>query len=243
MAETNHSSSGYDRSNRRYDGSQRAGGVRFGKPIHKIQDPAATYFALAEDDEQAACRLKDAGHFRQSMYFAIQAMEKYLRYAIFSEISADEEDESGVSYRERTWTHELDTLIGILLEVYTERIGDDRVSEQIREQFDRLVLEGTRFGQLHNDVRYPRYSTRHSDYTLVEYDGNDVASLLRKLERLKRFVTDFRRWRGEDVPVSEPAVETDEFEEPAPAEEAPHVDESTPHGLDAGLFDVFKRQR
>ena len=243
MAETDHSSSGYDRSHRRYDGSQRAGGVRFGKPIHKIQDPAATYFALAEDDEQAACQLKDAGHFRQSMYFAIQAMEKYLRYAIFSEISGNDAGESGVTYRERTWTHELDTLIGILLEVYTERIGDDRVSEQIREQFDRLVLEGTRFGQLHNDVRYPRYSTRHSDYTLVEYDGTDVASLLRKLERLKRFVTDFRRWRGEDVPVSEPAVETDDVEESTPAEDVRPVGKGGPQGLDSGLFDVFKRQK
>ena len=164
-----------------------------------------------------------------------------MRYAIFSEISPQETDESGVTYRERTWTHELDKLIGILLEVYTERIGDDRVSEQIREQFDRLVLEGTRFGQLHNDVRYPRYSTRHSDYTLVEYDGSDVASLLRKVERLKRFVTDFRRWRGEEVPAPEPAVETDDVEESAPTEEAPRVDEESSHGLDAGLFDVFKR--
>ncbi len=118
---------------------------------------AEAFRSLYAEDERAAETLQRDGCHRQAVYFFIQTMEKLTRFAIFSEVSPEVLDKNGTTYRERTLTHNLDELLTVLLEVYKEIINDSRVSEQIEKQLSEHVLQGVRFGVLHNDVRYPRY--------------------------------------------------------------------------------------
>jgi hypothetical protein len=192
---------------------------------------AAVFLQLAEEDHEAARELHQGGRFRQAMSCCIQAMEKYVRHGIFEMVGADERDAQGASYRERAQTHNLDALIDILLEVYTEHIPDERVREHVRGQFEQVVLQGVRFGRLHNDVRYPRYAQRSRDYTLVNYSGRDVVRLLEKVDRLKRFILDFRLWSGQHQQTAPLELQT-------PPETSKPLDE-----LDAGLFGLFGNAR
>jgi HEPN domain-containing protein len=47
-------------------------------------DVSIEYARLAREDEQAANLLADASHYRQAVYFVLQAMEKHLRAKIFT---------------------------------------------------------------------------------------------------------------------------------------------------------------
>ncbi|MEK6238452.1 MAG: hypothetical protein N2C14_27355, partial [Planctomycetales bacterium] len=71
-----------------------------------------------------------------------------MRFVIFSEVSSSDASRDGRTYRERALTHDLDELLTVLLEVFTETINDSRVSDQIASQLENHVLEGERFGQL-----------------------------------------------------------------------------------------------
>ena len=66
--------------------SQR-GRRELGKFRHNI-DVAAEFFRMAREDEQTGNILLNAGRYRQSMYFILQAMEKYVRSKIFSIVDA-----------------------------------------------------------------------------------------------------------------------------------------------------------
>jgi hypothetical protein len=123
-------------------------------------------------------------------------MEKLTRFAIFSEVSPQVLDKNGTTYRERTLTHNLDELLTVLLEVYKETINDSRVSEQIEKQLSEHVLQGVRFGVLHNDVRYPRYMDRKRTCLLLELTEKDSAKLAETLARLKLFVEGFQQLKG-----------------------------------------------
>lgn len=48
------------------------------KPNHNI-DASSEYNRLAREDERVGLILKDRGEYRHSIYFLIQAMEKYVR--------------------------------------------------------------------------------------------------------------------------------------------------------------------
>jgi hypothetical protein len=148
---------------------------------------------VSGDDERAAETLQREGHHRQAVYFFIQAMEKLTRFAIFSEVPPGVLDKDGTTYRERTLTHNLDDLLTVLLEVYQETINDPRVSEQIANQLSTHVLQGVRFGFLHNDVRYPRYLDRNQSCLLLELSEKDSAKVAEMLARLKQFVEGFHQ--------------------------------------------------
>ena len=51
------------------------------------------------------------------------------------------------------------------------------VREQISSQLSTHVLQGVRFGVLHNDVRYPRYLDRKRSCLLLELSENDSATV------------------------------------------------------------------
>ena len=90
----------------------------------------------------------------------------------------------------------------MLLEVFTEAINDSRVSDQIEDQLKTQVLEGERFGQLHNNIRYPRYMWRSGDFSVLQLTNGDVQKVLKKLERLKSFVAGFAKLKGETSPLA-----------------------------------------
>ena len=157
---------------------------------------AEAFRSLCVEDERAAETLQREGCYRQAVYFYIQTMEKLTRFAIFSEVAPGVLDKSGTTYRERTLTHNLDELLTVLLEVYKETINDSRVSEQIEKQLSVHVLQGVRFGALHNDVRYPRYMDQKRPCLLLELTEKDSATLAETLARLKLFVEGFQQLKG-----------------------------------------------
>ena len=119
----------------------------------------------------------------------------------------------GQSYRERTRTHDLDILLTVLLEVFKETINDSRVSEQIEQQMNAVVLQGQFFGLLHNDVRYPRYMERRKSDVLLELNAKDATMAADKLARLKAFIEGFQQLKAlqdEDRTIPEPTKETSE---------------------------------
>lgn len=168
-----------------------------GKWRYGVSDVAKEFLKLGLDDEKAGRVLMKNGQQRQAIYFFVQAMEKFVRFGIFSEVSASDTGHDGQTYRERTLTHALDELLAVLLEVFTEAIDDPRVSEQIEEQLKTHVLEGERFGQLHNNIRYPRYMWKSGDFSVLQLSDGDVQKVVKKLERLKSFVAGFAKLKGE----------------------------------------------
>ena len=87
-------------------------------------------------------------------------------------------------------------LLTVLLEVYKETINDSRVSEQIEQQMNAVVLQGQYFGVLHNDVRYPRYIERRKSDVLLELNAKDATMAADKLARLKAFVEGFQQLKA-----------------------------------------------
>jgi hypothetical protein len=59
--------------------------------------------------------------------------------------------------------------------------------------FKQHVLEGVRFGKLHNDLRYPNFSERHESYSMLRVTQKDAAFTYEKLQRLKVFLKDIHR--------------------------------------------------
>jgi hypothetical protein len=97
----------------------------------------------------------------------------------------------------------LDDLLTVLLEVFTDAINDPRVSHQIEEQLKTYVLEGERFAQLHNNIRYPRYMWKGGDFSVLQLSKRDVSKVLQKLERLKSFVAGFNRLKDGKSPLDD----------------------------------------
>ena len=175
---------------------------------------------MSAEDEKAADMLRREGCHRQAVYFFMQAMEKLTRFAIFSEVSPGSLDKDGTTYRERTLTHNLDDLLTVLLEVYQETINDPRVSEQISSQLSTHVLQGVRFGVLHNDVRYPRYLDRKQSCLLLELSEKDSAKVAQMLARLKQFVVGFQQLERNEAhpqPAEPPAAKPSSVEPSSPA--------------------------
>jgi len=93
-------------------------------------------------------------------------MEKHVRFKIFTLVNADVE-----YFRNRTRTHCLDDLLNFLVEIVS---GNQLIQEQVRNQLNSFVLEGVRFGKLHNDLQYPFYLEKSNPYAMLQIDKNDA---------------------------------------------------------------------
>lgn len=152
-----------------------------------IKDVSSEYFRLAQEDEAAAQFLQNSGHYRHAAYFFIQAMEKYVRAKIFQLVNADNEYP-----RERTRTHNLDELLEFLIEIVCTA---PLIKDQVNGQLEDYVLEGVRFGMLHNDLRYPFYQEKQKVHSVVLVGQADSEICHERLERLKPFLRDIDRLR------------------------------------------------
>ena len=114
-------------------------------------------------------------------------MEKYARFRIFSIVNPDTE-----YYRNLTRTHNLDELLDFLVEVVN---SNPLIRAQVKDQLDNFVLGGIRFGKLHNDLRYPIYSEKYRNYSMLKLSREDAEITLDKLEKLKLFLRDLDRLR------------------------------------------------
>ena len=153
----------------------------------QITDVSSEYLRLANEDEKAGQCLLASGHYRHAAYFFIQAMEKYVRVKIFQLVNPNTE-----YFRERTRTHNLDDLLDFLIEI----VGTTPIiRDQVKSQLDNNVLEGVRFGMLHNDLRYPYYRDKSGSHETTIISRQDAEICHQRLVRLKPFVQEIDRLR------------------------------------------------
>jgi hypothetical protein len=155
---------------------------------YDVRDVADEYQRLAMEDEEVGRFLLAQHKYRHAVYCFVQAMEKYVRFKIFTLVNADLE-----YFRNRTRTHNVDDLLSFLVEIVS---ANPLIQEQIHNQLERFVLEGVRFGKLHNDLRYPVYMERSQTYARLQVDKNDAELALQKLEKLKMFLRDIDRLKS-----------------------------------------------
>jgi hypothetical protein len=155
--------------------------------VRRNVDIASEYFRLAQEDEQIGLLLKDTGKYRHSLYFVIQAMEKYVRSKIFAIIDA-----KNSYFREKNRNHSIEDAIDFFVEIVSM---DSYIRKQVREQLDKYVLDGIKFNLLHNDLRYPFYSERFNSYSSLDVTKEDTETVLQRLNFLKKFLQDVDRFR------------------------------------------------
>lgn len=153
----------------------------------QITDVSSEYLRLANEDENAGQCLMTSGHYRHAAYFFVQAMEKYVRAKIFQLVNPNTE-----YFRERTRTHNLDDLLDFLIEI----VGTTPIiKDQVKSQLENNVLEGVRFGMLHNDLRYPYFRDKLGTHETIVMGKEDAEICYQRLIRLKPFVRDIDRLR------------------------------------------------
>ena len=156
-----------------------------GKIKHNV-DASFEYNRLAREDENVGLMLKDNGEYRHSIYFLIQAMEKYVRAKIFSIVDAKKS-----YFRERERNHSVEAALEFLVEVIS---GNPLVKEQIKKQLHAYVIGDIKFNILHNNLRYPFYSERYKSYSSLEVSKIDNEVIAQKLNALKAFLAEIDRF-------------------------------------------------
>ena len=157
-----------------------------GKLNHNI-DASSEYNRLAREDERVGLILKDRGEYRHSIYFLIQAMEKYVRAKTFSIVDARKS-----YFRERERNHSVEAALDFLVEVIN---GNAFIREQIKKQLHDYVLGDIRFNLLHNNLRYPFYSERYNSYSSLEVTKSDNEVIAQKLNALKAFLAGIDKFK------------------------------------------------
>lgn len=150
-------------------------------------DVSYEYGRLAADDERVGIMLKNAGEYRHSIYFLIQAMEKYIRAKIFSLVNAQLQ-----YYRDQERHHSVEDAAAFLLKVVHT---NDEMRNRISKQLHDFVLGDIRFNHLHNDLRYPYYSERHKSFICLNVGKSDCDLIVEKLNALKSFLAGIDRIR------------------------------------------------
>lgn len=100
---------------------------------NNIYNVAETYENLAIEDEEVAKKLKQNSEFRHSIYFYIQAMEKYIRSKIFTLVNPELE-----YYREKNKHHSIGNAIDFLIEIIR---SDTQSQEQLKQQLNEYFVE------------------------------------------------------------------------------------------------------
>jgi hypothetical protein len=143
-------------------------------------DVSIEYARLAREDEQAANLLAESGHYRQAVYFVLQAMEKHLRAEIFKLV-----DPTNDYFRQANRNHSVEDAAIFLVEAVA---SDEHARAQIREQLDRCLFGGQKFNLLHNDLRYPAYFDKTASYSCLDISSQDLLVMFGRLDWLKEFL-------------------------------------------------------
>lgn len=151
---------------------------------HNI-DVSNEYEVLAKQDEEVALLLKKHHQYRHSIYFYIQAMEKYIRAKIFTLVNPNLD-----YFRTINQNHSLHSAIEFLIEIIST---DKNTRDHIKEQLYYHVFENINFHQLHNNLRYPFYGEKYNAYSILEFNEKDCIIIESKLNSLKKYLQDLRR--------------------------------------------------
>ncbi|ADK14892.1 MULTISPECIES: HEPN domain-containing protein [Clostridium] len=151
---------------------------------HNI-DVSNEYYMLAKKDEEVGNILMERCEYRHAIYFFIQAMEKYIRAKIFRLV-----DPKLDYFRKRNQTHSIESAIEFLIDIISP---DKNIQQQIKEQLNKYVLQDIKFQQLHNNLRYPYYSSKYNSYSMVDFRSLDCSGIYIKLHDLKDYLQELNR--------------------------------------------------
>ncbi len=154
--------------------------------IKEVSNVENEYLKLAKEDENVAILLKEAKQYKHSIYFFIQAMEKYIRAKIFSKISPENE-----YFRDLNKHHSIEKSGTLLIEIYCT---DLNVKIQVKEMFDSAVFGDIYFNKLHNNLRYPFYNHIKQSFFSCYYQEEDCELIEMKLKNLKKFLVDLDKF-------------------------------------------------
>lgn len=153
--------------------------------INREVDISYEYYNLALEDEKVAILLKNKGEYRHSIYFFIQAMEKYIKSKIFTLVNPNLE-----YYINKNKHHSLDDSIEFLIEVISP---DENIRNQVKLYFNKYVFKDLSFRNLHNNLRYPFYDRSRGYYNIIKFDIEDCKYIEEMLENLKKYLKDLNR--------------------------------------------------
>lgn len=150
--------------------------------IREINNVKDQYLKLAEEDENVALTLKGVNQYKHSIYFFIQAMEKYIKAKIFSKLSPENE-----FFRDLNKHHSIETAGDLLLKIYCT---DTNTQTQIKNMFDSVIFSDIHFNKLHNNLRYPFYNPKKNAFFSCSYKKEDCEFIEVRLKNLKKFLND-----------------------------------------------------
>ncbi len=160
--------------------------IYIGKLRRKVGHLAAEYQRLAEEDEAVGGLLLSQNRHRHAAYLFVQAMEKVLCSCIF-QLRNDH------STRERVRHHRLDDLVEALIKCLESREVPEDLRDSLKSQLKSTVLQELKFGDLHNNLRYPRFQANRSSFEILELGLQDADYLLCRLEALKKFAKEITK--------------------------------------------------
>lgn len=164
----------------------------------RIQRIDLEYLQRAESDERAAKALLEADLHEQAATASIQAMEK----RILAHIFAARKNIRHEDFLRRAKSHRLDELITLLIETIEAR--NPKLAARAEELIREHVLQGARFGDLHNRLRYPMpgWEGNRPNHQSLRIGRNDALWFLGRLRALKKFLTDIDRFITKDKRLS-----------------------------------------
>ena len=163
--------------------------IQIGTFRRKVGVLAAEYQHLADEDEAVGLLLLAQNRHRHAAYLFIQAMEKVVCACIL-QLRNDQE------MRERLKHHRLDDIVETLIGCLESHEFPLDLRDALKKQLDGLVIRGLKFGELHNNLRYPRFQGRQGRFEVLELGLTDADSLLSRLEALKKFAKEIAKLSG-----------------------------------------------
>ena len=151
------------------------------KSIINISD---YYLKKAEMDKKSADILVGEGLYSQAIYFAIQYMEKLIK----SEISKIFDIKNKYTH-DLVNIHSIKDLIFFLIDIKIPD-RDKNFKNQIKIQIEE-ILGKIDYNRLHNNLRYPFYSSKTKEFVSVEYNEKDYDQIVNiSFKQLKKYIDD-----------------------------------------------------
>lgn len=161
--------------------------IKLGKVQH-ISDPAEIaniFLEISKSDENTSLHLYNTKQYNQAIYFLIQSMEKYIRYAICKKVNMTN---PYFAKKLKDMSHSFDDLLDLLIEIMS---GENKILFcQLKQLIKENILENTIFSRLHNDLRYPKYIQTTEVYRVLVTTKEDYYKIREVSLNLKNCINE-----------------------------------------------------
>lgn len=146
-------------------------------------DIASEYLLMAKTDEHAADLLWKNQLYNQSVYFYIQAMEKYLKHYICKKINV-----LNTYFAEelRLVGHSLDDAADLYINIMSG--NNEALQCQLMTQIKNNIFSNIKFSIVYNAARYPYYNRHTSSYRITKMEDKDCQMLHKMCQSLKDYL-------------------------------------------------------